>query len=164
MTYRRKGHAEHDNQSYVPAGEIERWAEENDPIDRYVARLTSEGVTQDELDGNRRARAREIDEARISRSSRGVPEPLDALEGIYADPPREKPLWFREGQARAVEKNERPESWGTYDISGERLMAEITYLEAIREALFEEMERDPNVFCIGEDIGAYGGAFKVTEG
>jgi pyruvate/2-oxoglutarate/acetoin dehydrogenase E1 component len=43
-------------------------------------------------------------------------------------------------------------------------MAEITYLEAIREALFEEMERDPNVFCLGEDIGAFGGAFKVTEG
>jgi pyruvate/2-oxoglutarate/acetoin dehydrogenase E1 component len=43
-------------------------------------------------------------------------------------------------------------------------MAEITYLEAIREALVEEMERDPEVFCIGEDIGVYGGAFKVTEG
>ena len=43
-------------------------------------------------------------------------------------------------------------------------MPEITYLEAIREAHFEEMERDPNVFCVGEDIGAYGGAFKVTEG
>jgi pyruvate/2-oxoglutarate/acetoin dehydrogenase E1 component len=43
-------------------------------------------------------------------------------------------------------------------------MAEITYLEAIREALFEEMERDTNVFCMGEDIGAYGGAFKVTDG
>ncbi len=43
-------------------------------------------------------------------------------------------------------------------------MAEITYLEAIREALAEEMERDPNVFLMGEDIGAFGGAFKVTEG
>jgi pyruvate/2-oxoglutarate/acetoin dehydrogenase E1 component len=43
-------------------------------------------------------------------------------------------------------------------------MAEITYLEAIREALFEEMERDENVFMIGEDIGAFGGAFKVTDG
>jgi pyruvate/2-oxoglutarate/acetoin dehydrogenase E1 component len=39
-----------------------------------------------------------------------------------------------------------------------------TYLEAIREGLWEEMERDPNVFCIGEDIGEYGGAFKVTAG
>ena len=43
-------------------------------------------------------------------------------------------------------------------------MSEITYLEAIREGLSEEMERDENVFCLGEDIGAYGGAFKVTEG
>jgi len=43
-------------------------------------------------------------------------------------------------------------------------MAEITYLEAIRQALFEEMDRDPNVFVLGEDIGAYGGAFKVTDG
>jgi pyruvate/2-oxoglutarate/acetoin dehydrogenase E1 component len=43
-------------------------------------------------------------------------------------------------------------------------MAETTYLEAIREALIEEMDRDPNVFCLGEDIGTYGGAFKVTEG
>ena len=41
---------------------------------------------------------------------------------------------------------------------------EITYLDAIREGLTEEMERDPDVFCLGEDIGAYGGAFKVTEG
>ena len=43
-------------------------------------------------------------------------------------------------------------------------MAEITYLEAIREALVEEMERDERVFLLGEDIGAYGGAFKVTAG
>ena len=43
-------------------------------------------------------------------------------------------------------------------------MAEITYLEAIREAIVEEMDRDPDVFLLGEDIGAYGGAFKVTEG
>ncbi|HEY0672401.1 MAG TPA: hypothetical protein VGD27_09050, partial [Longimicrobiales bacterium] len=40
----------------------------------------------------------------------------------------------------------------------------VTMLEAIREALWEEMERDPNVFLLGEDIGVYGGAFKVTEG
>jgi pyruvate/2-oxoglutarate/acetoin dehydrogenase E1 component len=43
-------------------------------------------------------------------------------------------------------------------------MAEVTYLEAIRAGLFEEMARDENVFVLGEDVGAYGGAFKVTEG
>ncbi|MBZ5552448.1 MAG: alpha-ketoacid dehydrogenase subunit beta [Acidobacteriia bacterium] len=43
-------------------------------------------------------------------------------------------------------------------------MATTTYLEAIRQGLWEEMERDPSVFLMGEDIGSYGGAFKVTAG
>jgi len=43
-------------------------------------------------------------------------------------------------------------------------MAAITLLEAIRQGLWEEMERDNRVFILGEDIGAYGGAFKMTEG
>jgi 2-oxoisovalerate dehydrogenase E1 component beta subunit len=43
-------------------------------------------------------------------------------------------------------------------------MGEKTYLEAIREALAEELRRDERVFLLGEDIGAYGGAFKVTAG
>jgi 2-oxoisovalerate dehydrogenase E1 component beta subunit len=43
-------------------------------------------------------------------------------------------------------------------------MAVITYLEAIRQALFDEMARDERVFLLGEDVGVYGGAFKVTEG
>jgi 2-oxoisovalerate dehydrogenase E1 component beta subunit len=44
------------------------------------------------------------------------------------------------------------------------IVAEVTYLEAIRQALDEEMARDPSVVLIGEDIGVYGGAFKATEG
>jgi pyruvate/2-oxoglutarate/acetoin dehydrogenase E1 component len=40
----------------------------------------------------------------------------------------------------------------------------VTMLEAIREALWEELERDSSVFLMGEDIGVYGGAFKVTDG
>jgi 2-oxoisovalerate dehydrogenase E1 component beta subunit len=40
----------------------------------------------------------------------------------------------------------------------------VTYLEAIRQGIWEEMERDQNVFVLGEDVGVYGGAFKLTEG
>lgn len=43
-------------------------------------------------------------------------------------------------------------------------MATLTYLEAIRLAMLEEMRRDPRVFVLGEDVGAYGGAFRVTAG
>ena len=46
-------------------------------------------------------------------------------------------------------------------VEGDR---EITYRDALREAIVEEMERDPNVFLIGEDIGAYGGSYVVTRG
>jgi pyruvate/2-oxoglutarate/acetoin dehydrogenase E1 component len=43
-------------------------------------------------------------------------------------------------------------------------MSEVTYLEAISDALRTEMRRDESVMCLGEDIGAFGGAFKVTDG
>ena len=43
-------------------------------------------------------------------------------------------------------------------------MALVTYLEAIRDGLREEMDRDERVFMMGQDIGAFGGAFKVTDG
>jgi acetoin:2,6-dichlorophenolindophenol oxidoreductase subunit beta len=43
-------------------------------------------------------------------------------------------------------------------------MRELTYSQALREALTEEMTRDPNIILLGEDIGVYGGVFKVTEG
>jgi pyruvate dehydrogenase E1 component alpha subunit/2-oxoisovalerate dehydrogenase E1 component alpha subunit len=119
MTYRRKGHAEHDNQSYVPAGEIEKWAAENDPLDRFSTRLQGEGVTPAELQAiDERVRG-EIDAATDIADASGVPEPLDALTGIYADPPREKPLWFREGKEAAVERSERAAGWGTFDTDRE---------------------------------------------
>jgi TPP-dependent pyruvate/acetoin dehydrogenase alpha subunit len=115
MTYRRKGHAEHDNQSYVPAGEIERWGAENDPLDRYVRVLTAElGFTSDEIAAVDERVRREVDDATDVAERSGFPEPLDALVGVYADPPAEQPLWFREGVARAVETSERAEGWGTF--------------------------------------------------
>ena len=116
MTYRRKGHAEHDNQSYVPAGEIDRWASENDPVDRYIQVLTGrERIPAGEL-GRIDARVvREIDEATDQAERSPAPEPVDALRGVYADPAVIPPLWYREGVRSAVEHHERPSSWGTHD-------------------------------------------------
>jgi|KBSSwiStaDraftv2_1062776.scaffolds.fasta_scaffold00020_49 2-oxoisovalerate dehydrogenase E1 component beta subunit len=50
------------------------------------------------------------------------------------------------------------------DPLAEGLSSEVLFVEAIRQALFEEMERDERVLVLGEDVGAYGGAFKATEG
>jgi pyruvate dehydrogenase E1 component alpha subunit/2-oxoisovalerate dehydrogenase E1 component alpha subunit len=116
MTYRRKGHAEHDNQSYVPDGEIAKWEKENDPLDRYARRLTGElGVEARELEAIDSRVQREIDEATDVADKSPMPEPTDALVGIYADPGITDALWFREGVKSAVEKHERPAGWGTYD-------------------------------------------------
>jgi pyruvate dehydrogenase E1 component alpha subunit/2-oxoisovalerate dehydrogenase E1 component alpha subunit len=116
ITYRRKGHAEHDNQSYVPPGEIDRWASENDPIDRYGKRLLSEGFDQADLAAIDARVQEEIDRATDEAEASPMPDPTDALVGIYADPPVIAPLWFREGIKSAVEVHERPSSWGTHDV------------------------------------------------
>ena len=116
ITYRRKGHAEHDNQSYVPPGEIESWETGNDPIARYVrVLLDREGFTEADLDAIDARVAAEIDAATDEAERSPMPEPLDALVGIYADPPTLEPLWFRSGVRSAVSVHERPASWGTHD-------------------------------------------------
>jgi TPP-dependent pyruvate/acetoin dehydrogenase alpha subunit len=116
ITYRRKGHAEHDNQSYVPPGEIDRWASENDPIDRYVKVLVGEGFNKTVLDAIDARVTEEIDRATDEAEASPMPDPTDALTGVYADPPAMAPLWFREGIESAVESHERPSSWGTHDV------------------------------------------------
>jgi len=84
-TYRRRGHAQHDPQDYVPPEEIEAW-EANDPIDRYRARLNREGWAESsELD----AIALEVeDECRVAAEQaveEPVPEGVEALERVYTD-------------------------------------------------------------------------------
>ena len=117
-TYRRKGHAEHDNQSYVPPGEIERWAKENDPIDRYAVRLRDEfGFGDDELRAADERVRRQVDDATEVAEGSVAPQPYDALVGVYASPAQESPLWFRRGKGAAVESSERAEGWGTYPAS-----------------------------------------------
>ena len=114
VTYRRKGHAEHDNQSYIPPGELEWWAEHNDPLDRYVARLTKEfkvpAARLAELDARVQ---REVDAATDEAERSPMPEGPDALVGVYDDPAVMPAEWYREGVTKAVERHERPASWGT---------------------------------------------------
>lgn len=116
MTYRRKGHAEHDNQSYQPPEEIQRWAEENDPLDRYLRVLRDAlKVPAAEIAAIDAEVAALVDEATDEAERSPMPEPTDALVGVYADPPVMPTLWYREAIASAVDTHERPSSWGTYD-------------------------------------------------
>ena len=116
MTYRRKGHAEHDSQSYVPAGEIEQWAAQNDPIDRYVARLTGEfGFDASEITAIDDEVRTTVDAATDVAEASPPCDGPDALLGVYADPASMPALWYRGEATSAVASHERPAGWGTHD-------------------------------------------------
>src|ERR1041384_557716 len=95
-TYRRKGHAEHDDQHYVPAAEIERWAKENDPVDRYMKQLAvNGGVDESEFEPIDRQVAEEVDQATDACVSEPLPAGETALPGVYSSPATTDRLWYR---------------------------------------------------------------------
>jgi len=83
-TYRRKGHAEHDDQRYVPDGEVEYWEKHNDPVDRFERFLLDQKVaTQEKLEEVTAAVMREIDEDSEWAESSPMPEPEGAAYGVF---------------------------------------------------------------------------------
>ena len=97
-TYRRKGHAEHDDQRYVAEGEIEWWEKNNDPIDRYEHYLIEKGVaTREKLEEISADINREIDEDVAWAESSPMPEALQAAYGVFDNsvvPPAFRPKVF----------------------------------------------------------------------
>ena len=82
LTYRRKGHAEHDAQHYVPAGELAAW-EARDPLDRFERWLLERGqLDATALAAVRERVAREVDEARAASEASGLPDAAEALVDV----------------------------------------------------------------------------------
>src|ERR1041384_5892223 len=83
-TYRRKGHAEHDDQRYVPEGEVEWWEKHNDPIDRFERFLLDQKIaTKEKLDEITAAVIRQIDEDTEWAESSPLPEAEGAAYGVF---------------------------------------------------------------------------------
>jgi len=95
-TYRRKGHAEHDDQHYVPKDVLDRWSAENDPVDRYVQRLLAADLVgeADLKDIDERVRV-EVDQATDACVDEPLPTPESALPGVYVEPAAADKLWFK---------------------------------------------------------------------
>ena len=96
-TYRRKGHAEHDDQRYIPEGEIEHW-EKRDPLERFQRHLLSTGVaTQERLDEIVADVRREIEEDSAWAESSPMPEAEKAAYNVFDNtivPPAVRPKVF----------------------------------------------------------------------
>jgi len=83
-TYRRKGHAEHDDQRYVPEGEISYWETINDPVDRYERYLISKNLaTREELDETSAEIGRQLDEDVAWAESSPMPEGEKAAYNVF---------------------------------------------------------------------------------
>lgn len=95
VTYRRKGHAEHDDQRYQPKEEREHWAK-LDPIDRYVDRLVAGGwVGESDLKSVDDRVSAELDAAVAAAETEPLPNGDTALTAVLADPPEAERLWYR---------------------------------------------------------------------
>jgi TPP-dependent pyruvate/acetoin dehydrogenase alpha subunit len=96
VTYRRKGHAEHDNQHYVPKDELARW-ERDDPLERYVRRLIESGwADRQALEAVDARVTAELDGAVAVAEQEPAPDPATALDGVFAEPPAQPHPWYRD--------------------------------------------------------------------
>lgn len=140
ITFRHFGHAGHDPADYVDPDDRAEWMAK-DPIPRFEEFLEERGL---------------LDEAGRSEVHDRVDERIRSVI-VWAEAQPDPDPSTVTADLFAVREAPGPEPG---PASGEP----VTMLDAITQALDEEMERDDRVFLLGEDIGSFGGAFKVTKG
>jgi len=189
LTYRIHGHSEHDPARYRESDELIEW-EGRDPIELFELHLSKRGFDIPTLREETQKKVREIVDRAIAFGEESpFPDGPEAMQAIFSDPDKVKAT--AQAIAAAAHPGDADPAGiaGTPDSAPppdtlEDFRAELpdgtmswieeearrrprttdTYIEAIRSAMDEEMERDPNVVVLGEDIGILGGAFGATKG
>jgi 2-oxoisovalerate dehydrogenase E1 component len=180
-TFRMRGHEEASGNDYVPADELAAWAA-RDPITRFEARLDAEataGLGPAERERLRADLRAEVDRYVADALADDLPSstPADELDRVYAPA---APL--RRTRGVAARTSGETGSPGGGDAEAEALAAgspdgedrsasadgrstgEGRYLDAVHDALRTALDADERVVLMGQDIAAYGGVFKTTEG
>ena len=143
MTFRMRGHEEASGTKYVPAEVFTTW-EQKDPIKNYERYLIEQGVLTsfDVADIKNEFKQKIESELAIGLApSPVIAIPENELNDVYA--PRTEPLAVL-----------------TEDDQGR----ELRFVDAVSEGLRQQLEKDSRLILMGQDIAAYGGAFKITEG
>ncbi|HZI64857.1 MAG TPA: transketolase C-terminal domain-containing protein, partial [Thermoanaerobaculia bacterium] len=187
MLGRMRGHAEGDGSlKVVPEDELARYVA-GDPVPAYAARLERDGVLSADLRARIEKRVAELVEKSIEAAlAAEEPDPATAMRPVFAasppsSPDPSPPVEGGEGRPRpalssptpsapspageAAEEGE-PAAMAAFTgaVAGGKRAGEVTYLDAIQQALREEMERDPAVVLLGQDIAVFEGAFRATRG
>lgn len=141
ITFRMRGHEEASGTKYVPKHLMEEWAQ-LDPVDNYEAYLESIGV----LDATTKEKLNKKVKTAIN----------EALEIAFAE--------------EAIKANLEEELADVYAPFSQNVIApnspstEKRFIDAISDGLRQSMEKYPNLILMGQDIGEYGGVFKITDG
>lgn len=141
ITFRMRGHEEASGTKYVPKFMMEEWGQ-LDPVDRYQDYLTSIGVLNDALKEtlNTKVKTQINDALEIAFAEEAVEAQLEKeLGDVYAP-------WTQQVQAPGATQTEK------------------RFIDAISDGLRQSMEKYPNLVLMGQDIGDYGGVFKITDG
>ena len=175
VTMRMRGHAEHDNQHYVPEGQLDAWTD-RDPVDRFVSWVQQSGRLADiDVDALKSEIAADVLAA--VDAAREAPEPAPSLGavGVFAGDGGDD----RPEPANGSSPTKAPDADTVLRLAAVAADADrdddaappaiqpgesVTYLAAIRECLRHHLRTDPRTLMFGEDIGLMGGAFRVTEG
>ncbi|MGA1666507.1 MAG: thiamine pyrophosphate-dependent enzyme, partial [Bacteroidia bacterium] len=145
MTFRMRGHEEASGTKYVPKELLEQWAL-RDPLSNYEGYLLKKGW----LSNQTKETLKQSFADQIER----------ALNEVFAEP---EPHTSAEEELAAVYAP-APDPVDESNVWSHHNTRELRLVDAVREALDQAMERDPQLVLMGQDIGAYGGVFKATEG
>ena len=142
MTFRMRGHEEASGTKYVPPALFEEWGKK-DPVKNYEEYLLSQGVLSQSAIDDTRQQLKEYIETEIQTGLDAplmIPDTEEELKDVYAPVDEQLP---------AINDSPAPET---------------RFIDAIKSALRQSMQRHPNLVLMGQDIAEYGGAFKITEG
>jgi pyruvate/2-oxoglutarate/acetoin dehydrogenase E1 component len=151
MTYRWYGHSHSDPRAYRTREEEAEW-KARDPIKKMGGELTLLGMLDEtELENLEDFVQSKMDEAMRFSEASPEPDPTELETDVFA------PSKFTQNDVDAELKlRER--------VRTDQNMRQISYAQALVEAVREEMDKDPRVFVMGEDVGLYGGAYGATRG
>lgn len=142
MTFRMRGHEEASGTKYVPKGLMDAWALK-DPVVNFENYLLLQGILTPDTRDACRAEFKAYIQASIDAVKdhpEVLPQPETELADVYAPAPE------------------------LYRVPNLANVKTLRYVDAVKEGLYQAMERDPKLVLMGQDIADYGGVFKVTEG
>src|SRR5687767_7228909 len=162
LTFRMRGHEEASGTKYVPQKLFELW-EQKDPVKNYERYLISSGIINEMKVAEIRNEFKDKIESELKMGFDTKAVVVDTeveMEDVYA----ESGVGSRELGVRIIDNSTISFDTGLQTPDSELPTQDSRLIDAIKNGLFQSMQKHPNLILMGQDIAEYGGAFKITEG